>query len=72
MGTKTISIKDSVYRRLKRSKREDESFSDLIECLLKKKNTDLMRYFGRLKGNNILNSIEEDSKEMRARVKVRL
>ncbi|MEA1994012.1 MAG: antitoxin VapB family protein [Euryarchaeota archaeon] len=72
MGTKTISIKDSVYRRLKRSKREDESFSDAIDSLLKKKNTDLMRYFGRLKGNSILNSIEEDSKEMRARVKVRL
>ncbi|RLF98091.1 hypothetical protein DRN58_07620, partial [Thermococci archaeon] len=27
MGTKTISIKDSVYEILKRSKKEDESFS---------------------------------------------
>jgi predicted CopG family antitoxin len=30
MGTKTISIKDDAYDRLKRHKRGDESFSDVV------------------------------------------
>ena len=30
MGTKTISIKDDAYDRLKRHKRADESFSDVV------------------------------------------
>ena len=30
MGTKTLSIKDDVYRKLKRMKLEGESFSDTI------------------------------------------
>lgn len=34
MGTKNISIRDEVYRKLKASKREDESFSDAIDRLL--------------------------------------
>ena len=34
MGTKNISIRDEVYRKLKSSKREDESFSDAIDRLL--------------------------------------
>jgi predicted CopG family antitoxin len=41
MGTKTISIRDDVYRLLKESKRENESFSDVIERLLKKEKPDL-------------------------------
>lgn len=34
MGTKNISIRDEVYRKLKDSKREDESFSDAIDRLM--------------------------------------
>ena len=34
MGTKNISIRDEVYRKLKESKREDESFSDAIDRLM--------------------------------------
>ena len=30
MGTKTISIKDDAYERLKRHKRDNESFSDVV------------------------------------------
>jgi len=36
MPTKTISIKEEVYRKLKALKRESESFSDLLDRLLDK------------------------------------
>lgn len=35
MATKTITIKDEVYRMLTSIKRKDESFSDLFERLVK-------------------------------------
>jgi predicted CopG family antitoxin len=72
MGTKTISIKDSVYEILKRSKKEDESFSDVIERLAKEKNIDFMSFFGGLKDKKVLDSIEKDSKKIRELSKVRL
>jgi len=72
MGTKTISIKDSVYEILKRSKKEDESFSDVIERLAKEKNIDFMSFFGGLKDKEVLESIEKDSKKIRELSKVRL
>lgn len=34
MGSKNISIRDDVYRKLKDSKQEGESFSDAIERLM--------------------------------------
>ena len=34
MGSKTISIRDETYRRLDREKRDDESFSEVIDRLL--------------------------------------
>lgn len=34
MGSKTISLKEETYVRLKRAKGEDESFSDVIDRLL--------------------------------------
>lgn len=33
MGTKTISLAEDAYERLKRHKREDESFSDVVRRL---------------------------------------
>jgi len=35
MSSKNISVRDDVYRALKDAKGEDESFSDVIERLLK-------------------------------------
>lgn len=34
MGSKTISVQEDTYRKLKRHKREDESFTDLLERLI--------------------------------------
>jgi predicted CopG family antitoxin len=72
MSTKTISIKDDVYRQLMETKREDESLSDVIERLLKKEKTDLSAFFGALKNSELLDEIEEDSKRIRASARSRI
>lgn len=37
MSSKNISIREDIYRKLKRAKAEDESFSDVIDRLLASK-----------------------------------
>lgn len=66
MASKTISIRDNVYKLLKAARRGDESFSDVIERLLKKDKADLSEYFGSLKDNPLLDALEEDSRRIRA------
>lgn len=39
-------------------KDEEDSFSDVIEKLLKRKKTDIRRYFGVLKDSEVLDEIE--------------
>ena len=47
MTFKTITIKSSVYKELSRSKRPDESFSELFTRLVRnKKKPDLMEFYG--------------------------
>ena len=46
MGFKTISLSDSVYRRLRAEKRSGESFSDVIARLLETDQPPLMKYAG--------------------------
>jgi predicted CopG family antitoxin len=48
MGTKTIGLRDDVYKRLKARKREDESFTDLMDRLLDETTTDWREGFGTL------------------------
>ncbi|MFC4990481.1 antitoxin VapB family protein [Saliphagus infecundisoli] len=48
MGTKTIGVKDDVYDRLKARKREDESFTDLVNRLLDEATMDWDEGFGTL------------------------
>jgi predicted CopG family antitoxin len=65
MASKNISIRYDVYKLLKGAKREEESFSDVIERLLKKDKIDLSDYFGALKDNPLLDKLEADSKMIR-------
>lgn len=44
MGTKTISLSDDAYERLKAEKREGESFSDVVRRLTSE--IDLRDYYG--------------------------
>lgn len=72
MATKTISIRDEVYDILKSLKRDNESFSDVIGKLAKKRKSDLSQYFGVLKDSRVLNEIEEDYKKIRASARQRI
>lgn len=68
---KTISIRDEVYSKLTEMKDERESFSDVIEKLLRRKNTNIKRYFGVLKDSEVLEEIEK-SLEMRKSARFRI
>lgn len=68
---KTISIRDDVYSKLTEMKDERESFSDVIEKLLRRKNTNIKRYFGVLKDSEVLEEIEK-SLEMRKSARFRI
>lgn len=48
MGTKTIGLRDDVYERLKARKREDESFTDLMDRLMDETKPDWREGFGTL------------------------
>lgn len=48
MGTKTIGLREEVYERLRARKREDESFTDLVERLLSEARADWEEGFGTL------------------------
>ncbi len=48
MGTKTIGVKDDVYDRLKARKRDDESFTDVMNRLLDETKGDWREGFGTL------------------------
>jgi predicted CopG family antitoxin len=63
MGNKNLSIRTETYEMLK--KREGESFSDVIDGLLKREKIDLKDYFGAIKDEDLLRELEEDSKKIR-------
>ncbi|XVH31150.1 antitoxin VapB family protein [Haloferacaceae archaeon DSL9] len=46
MGTKTIGLREDVYDRLKARKRDDESFTDLVDRLLDESTPDWRDGFG--------------------------
>jgi len=46
MGTKTIGLREDVYERLKARKRDDESFTDLVDRLLDEATVDWREGFG--------------------------
>ena len=73
MGTKTISIREEVYENLKSMKREDESFGDVVEKLItKKREANLVDFFGVLKDNEVLSGLEEDTRRIRASSRFRI
>lgn len=46
MATKTLTIMEDAYNMLKASKRENESFSEVIRRICKDKKKDLRKHFG--------------------------
>lgn len=48
MGTKTIDLREDVYERLKARRREDESFTELVDRLIDEATADWRETFGGL------------------------
>ena len=73
MGTKTISIREDVYESLKSMKREEENISDAVERLInKKREANLVDFFGVLKDSEVLEGLEDDTKRIRASSRFRI
>ena len=64
MGTKTISIKDEAYERLRKFKREGESFTDLINRLTRKRSLlELPELVEKEEAESLEKAIEKSSEE---------
>ncbi len=63
MGTKTVSLADDAYERLKAHKRDGESFSDVVRRLTE--GSDLERFYGIL-DDEAGRELEEAIRERRA------
>lgn len=72
MGVKNISIKDKVYESLKKEKQDDESFSDVIQKLMNKREVKLKDFYGSLRDSLVLDEMKERIKESRKEVRFRL
>ncbi len=63
MGTKTITITDEAYRKLKGEKLEGESFSEVIKRLTNKSRIDLREFAGMWKDFDVEPVIKEGRKK---------
>jgi len=64
MGTKTIGLREDAYERLKARKREDESFTELVNRLLDESTADWREGFGSLSTDEA-GDLEEFAREAR-------
>ncbi|QQG49286.1 MAG: antitoxin VapB family protein [archaeon] len=64
MPTKTLAIREEVYRKLAGVKRAGESFSDLIERILDRKE-DPLALWGALSDSEHLAKLEKESRAIR-------
>lgn len=68
---KTVTLRDDVYDRLLRLKKNNESFSDVIDGLLDRKPGGIEELFGVLGESPLLDEIEQMAKDSRGKTKVR-
>ena len=71
MSTKNIALREDVYKKLKEVKAPDESFSDAIEELLKRKGS-LLPLWSSLSESEAIDLIETDLKAIRNGAKIRV
>lgn len=69
---KTITIRDSTYKDLKRIKEPDMSFSDAIDLLLESRSAAPDRFFGALAESSVLDEISEYTIESRRNTRSRI
>ena len=65
MTSKMISIRDDIYKNLKKLKEPNESFSELIERLITNQRKDPLKHFGIAKNlsDDVLDEFERTVKE---------
>jgi predicted CopG family antitoxin len=62
---KTITIRDDTYHSLLILKEGGDSFSDVINRLVCKKNRDIREYAGALRDSKVLDRLHTSTREMR-------
>jgi predicted CopG family antitoxin len=62
---KTITIRDDTYHTLLMLKEGEDSFSDVINRLISKKNRDIREYAGALRDSKILDRLHASTRELR-------
>ena len=62
---KTITIRDDTYHALLILKEGEDSFSDVINRLVSKKNRDIREYAGTLRDSKVLDRLHASTREMR-------
>ncbi len=62
---KTITIRDDTYHSLIILKEGEDSFSDVINRLVSKKNRDIGEYAGKLRDSKVLDRLHASTREMR-------
>ena len=70
MASKNLAIKEEVYKKLLEAKKDDESFSDVIERLLEGKR-DLMAFKGIFANDKDFELVEKDIRELRKKTILR-
>jgi predicted CopG family antitoxin len=62
---KTITLRDETYHSLLVLKEGDDSFSDVIDRLVSRKNRDIREYAGALRDSAVLDELHTFTKKMR-------
>jgi len=68
---KTLTIREEVYEKLVKLKKEGESFSDLLERILEERRPSLRDFAGILKDSEWLDELDKEILKSRRSIKVR-
>lgn len=68
MATKTVSLRERAYEKLRNLKRENESFSDVVERISKEKEQNLEKFSGAFPE---IGNVEEQLKKERDKFEMR-
>jgi len=68
---KTLTIRDETYQKLAKLKRDNESFSDVIERIIEGRQVSIEEFVGKLKNSEILKELENEWLQFRRKIKIR-
>jgi predicted CopG family antitoxin len=69
---KTITLRDDTYHSLVILKEGDDSFSDVIDRLISRKNRDIREYAGALRDSGVLDELNTFTRKMRSSGRARI